>query len=319
MRTIVAKWVRGAAVLLGAAVATTSFGQPPARPAAPAEGVKPAVLAPPREVPGRPPLPEGERVYRMEIYEGPNRTVRYFGLGASPGERAALNDLERAENEMDYVNKLQDLRRLYVNNEITLQPQRLYVQEQLYGTQISYGRTDLNAGYGYGYGGGGWGWGVNDYISAYPWGPWGSGQYPGFSGYLGGASTNIVRSLANGMGDEGVLKRDLSQVIAQQAASPDYQATAIRNYNAALAEVATHPRLARSLGLRKGDVAEVAGTPDHPVKPAPPVTLTLKGGEKIEGNTLAEEGDWYVVTTPRGQTQVRKSEVTRIDRVKTGK
>jgi hypothetical protein len=314
MKTMAMKLLRGAAVLMGAAVATASFAQAPARPAgAPAEPVKPAVLVPPREEPPRPRVADGERVYRMEIYEGPNRTVRYFGLGASPGERAALNDLERAENEMDYVNKLQDLRRLYVNNERTLQPQRLYVQEQLYGTQISYSRTSLDAGYGYGYGyGGGF---LNNYVGSYPY-SWNNGYAGGFDGYLGGASTNIVRSLAFGMGDEGVLKNAIAPVIAQQMASPEYQAAVIRNYNAALAEVSTHPRLARALGLKKSDVAEVAGTPEQPVKPRPPVTLTLKGGEKIEGNTMTEEGDWYVVTTPRGQTQVRKSEVTRIDRVK---
>jgi hypothetical protein len=326
MRTILVHGARGTAVLLGAVLATASFGDPPRPGSAPSEPVKPAVLVPSKEVPSKPPAAEGDRVYRMELYEGPNRTVRYFGVGASPSERAALNDLARAENEMDYVNKLQNLRRLYVNNEITLQPQRLYVQEQLYGTQISYGWNSMLAGYGFGGGGGygpGWNWGVNDYISGYPMMGWGGGYgYPGggFAGYLGGASTNVVRSLAFGMGDEGVLKNQIAPVIAQQMASPEYAAAVSKNYHAALAEVANHPRLARGLGLKKGDVAEVAGPPETVVKPrSAAVTLTLKGGEKVEGNTLAEEGDWYVVTTPRGETKVRKSEVTRIERVKAEK
>ncbi len=319
MRSILVHGFRGAAVLVGAVLATASFGDPPRPGAAPAEPIKPAVLVPPREVPSRPPVADGDRVYRMELYSGPNRTVRYFGVGASPSERAALNDLARAENEMDYVNKLQDLRRLYVNNEITLQPQRLYVQEQLYGIQISYGWNSMLAGYGYGggYGGPGWNWGVNDYVSGYPYG-WGTGYgYPGgYGGYLGGSSTNVVRSLAAGMGDEGVLKNQIAPVIAQQMASPEYAAAVSRNYQAALTEAANYPRLARALGVKKGEGAEVAFPTEPRARPQPPVTLTLKGGEKVEGSTLAEEGDWYVVTTPRGQTQVRKSEVMRIDRAK---
>jgi hypothetical protein len=296
MRAIMVKLIRGATVLLGAAVATTSFGQ----------AVRPAALAPPKEPGVRPAMAEADGVNRMEIYEGPNRTVYYFGGGASSSERATLSELQRAENEMDYLNKLQMLRRLYVNNELTLQPQRLYVQEQLYGTQISYGNSSLLAGYGYGYGGMGYSYPYvygNTFYGGY--GGYGPG---GFSGYLGGASTQVTRSLAYGMGDEGTLKNNLAPVIAQQAASPEYHAAVIKNYQTALADAAASPRLARGLRLdgRK------------PVKAMPPVTLTLKNGEKVEGSSLDDKtgGDFYIVETPRGQTSVRKSEVIRIDKVK---
>ncbi len=307
MRTIMVKWMRGAAVVLGAAVATTCFGQQPVRPAA---------LGPPKEQPVRPAVADGDGVSRMEIYEGPNRTVYYFG-GASSSERATLSDLQRAENEMDYLNKLQTLRRLYVNNEITLQPQRLYVQEQLYGTQISYGNNSLLAGYGYGWGGSGMG-ASYPYVYSYPYvGAYG-GYGAGFSGYLGGASTQVVRSLAYGMGDEGRLKDAMAQVIAQQAASPEYAAAVIKNYQTALADVAASPRLAKSLRLDGRRPAEgvPVGIPPGP-KAAAPITLTLKNGDKVEGSSMKpDDGDFYVVETPRGQTSIRKSEVIRIDRAK---
>jgi hypothetical protein len=312
MRAIIGKGIRGAAVLLGVAVATSCFGDPVAPAADP---IKPAVLAPPKEVPARPASATGDGVSRMEIYEGPNRTVYYFGSGASSSEKATLSELQRAENEMDYLNKLQTLRRLYVNNELTLQPQRLYVQEQLYGTQISYGQTSLMAGYGFGgYGMGGF----NNYVNAY--GPYTSSFYPyggGFSGYLGGGSTNVVRSLAYGMGDEGVLKNNIAPVIAQQMGSPEYAQKVIHDYHTALADASASPRLARGLrldGRRPGE-----GVPVEFGRDRPPVTLTLKSGDRVEGSTMKEEGDFYVVDTPRGQTSVRKSEVVRIDKAKTEK
>jgi hypothetical protein len=312
MRAIMGKGIRGAAVLLGVTVATACFGDPVTG----ADPIKPAVLAPPKEVPARLAPATGDGVYRMEIYEGPNRTVYYFGSGASSSEKATLSELQRAENEMDYLNKLQTLRRLYVNNELTLQPQRLYVQEQLYGTQISYGQTSLLAGYGYG---GGYGMGgFNNYVNAY--GPYTSSFNPyggGFSGYLGGGSTQVVRSLAYGMGDEGVLKNNIAPVIAQQMASPEYAQKVLHDYQTALGEVAATPRLARGLRLDGHRPAE--GAPVEFGRDRPPVTLTLKNGDRVEGSTMKDEGDFYVVDTPRGQTSVRKTEVVRIDKAKTEK
>src|SRR5262245_2456740 len=93
MRAIIVNAARGAAVLLGAAVATVGFG---------ADSVKPAVLAP-RKDGARPASAESDGIIRMEIYEGPNRTVYYFGSGTSSSEQATLNELQRAENEMDYL------------------------------------------------------------------------------------------------------------------------------------------------------------------------------------------------------------------------
>jgi hypothetical protein len=161
----------------------------------------------------------------MEIIEGPNRTVHYFG-GATAADRRALVDLEVAENDLDYALNLHALKRQYVNSERILEPQRRYVQEQLYGVQISYGTYNSLAGYGYGYGSGSY------YPYAWPYN-WGGYGYGGFSGYLGGSTTNVVRSLAYGMGDEGVLKSAIAPVIAKDATT-EYLTQALRNYAAAL-------------------------------------------------------------------------------------
>jgi hypothetical protein len=193
---------RCAALLVGVALAAAAQGQPPEK-------------APP------PPKAPPAGVHRMEIIEGPNRTVHYFGGNTAADRRAAM-ELELAENDLEYARNLQALKRQYVNSERILEPQRRYVQEQLYGVQISYGTYNALAGYGYGYDGG--------YYYPYAW-PynWGGYGYGGFNGYLGGSTTSVVRSLAYGMGDEGVLKSSLAPVIAKDA-TLEYMLQALRNY-----------------------------------------------------------------------------------------
>jgi hypothetical protein len=312
MRTFLVNGSRGLAILLGAAAASACFADPAQKP----DPAKPAVLGAPKER-ERPAVTESEGVHRMEIFEGPNRTVRYFGSGVSSSERTTLNELERAENEMDYLNKLLTLRRLYVNNELTLQPQRLYVQEQLYGTQISYGRADWMGGFGYAPGGYGMG-GAYPYVNAY--GPFTSSYY-GYGGGSGGyggasASTNVVRSLANGMGDEGVLKNYISQVIAQQAVSPEYAAKVAQNYQTAQAKIAASPRLAQAFGLKKQDIVEAKGEGELE---RGPFTLMTKGGRKIDAERMGAKDDWYIYETATQRGQILKSEVTEIVGPKPGK
>jgi hypothetical protein len=243
---------------------------------------------------------------KMEIFEGPNRTVRYFSPG-SPGEQATLNDLERAENQMTYLKDVQRLMHQYVTSERTLEPMRRYVQEQLYGTSISTSNYNtatavIPSGYGPGYG--------YSYPYAYPYnyGGYGYGYGGGLTAYAGGAMSSVTRNLGYGMGNEGCLKDDLSQVIAQQAASPDFQAAVVRNYNTALGQVSRNDRLASALGIKSGPIAEAGYT-------GAPVTLTLKNGDRLEGATMEEDGDWYVLDKgkPR-EERVRKSEVVRISK-----
>jgi hypothetical protein len=245
----------------------------------------------------------------MEIYNGPTREVRYYA--ASPGERSTLSDLERAENELGYVKNLEALKRQYVNSERILEPQRRYVQEQLYGTSISFGWYNSLAGYGYGTDFGRPG-SVYPYVFPYNYGGY---SYPGFSGYLGGFSTSVTRNLAYGMGDEGRFKDAMVQVIAQQAASPEYMAQAYRNYAAALNTAASNKAIARSLKLGPPSEALPAAIPPEQTKA--PVTLILKGGDKLEGSSVREDGDTYVLKLSGGsEIRVPKGDVSKVDRAK---
>src|SRR5438067_10880412 len=59
-------------------------------------------------------------LYRLEIWNGPSRAVRYaYGRDAdvSPGDLTSLRNLEAAENESAYAGDLQALKRQYVRNE----------------------------------------------------------------------------------------------------------------------------------------------------------------------------------------------------------
>jgi hypothetical protein len=308
MRAIIVNLGRTLGVALGAVLVTAAPGQQPTAPL-PAPIIRPPIVTPAPERGVRPAAAEAGNAYKMEIFEGPNRTVRYFAPG-SPGEQAQLMDLERSENEVAYLRDLQALRRQYVTSERTLEPMRRYVQEELYGTSISTGWYNTQGGVygpGYGYGYGGYGY---PYINAYSSTAY--GYAGGVTGYLGGSMTSITRNLGLGMGDEGKLKDAMVQVIAGQAASPDYQAAVLRGYSTALANVASNDRLAKGLGLERGKIAEAAGTPD---KNAVQATLTLKDGKTVEGK-MTEDGEWYVVDTGKAVERVRKSEVTRITQPK---
>jgi hypothetical protein len=301
MRKIPSKLIRSAGVLCGVAFAAAAFGQAPIP-------VRYAVHEEPRPA-AKPAVGDNGAAHKMEVYQGPNRTVYYFA--GSPGEQSMLHDLQRAENEMAYLDDLQALRRQYVTSERTLEPQRLYVQEQLYGTSISYSRYDALSGYGYGFGSGY----AYPYAYAYPY-SYGSYGYPGFGGgSLGASSNSVTRNLAYGMGDEGCLKNTLATAIAQQALSPEYYQAVSRGYQAALGRVASTPSLAKALHIDKKDIGEAAGPPDaQPPKPGTSL-VTTKTGDRIEGK-LTEDGDWYVIDTGKTETRVRKSEVIRIDKVK---
>jgi hypothetical protein len=250
--------------------------------AAAAADVKPAVA------------PAGPEVHRLVILNGPTATVHYFSAGVSPGDQAYLRELERAENDASYAEDLQALRRKYVADELALAPIRRAAQAGLYGRNITRTYEDYvgSAGYWPGY--------------AYPY------AYPTyFTGYPGGyssfasSSSVINQSLANGVGDEGALKTAMAQVIAGQA-TPEYTASTARAYTTALNRAAESEALRTALNL-KADGTSVGGEP---------VTLVLKGGEKVQGTFRDEDADWITIQTgksPKNRTQIRKADVVRIE------
>jgi len=245
----------------------------------------------------------------MEIYNGSMRTVRYFPENLSPGDSSALRELERAENEAEYVRQLQDLKRDLAHNEGLEEGHRLLVQQRLYGTNLNY-----NMGYGLvapvGYYGflPGWAGGYYGAPVLGPYGAFGGGIGGGIAGGLPGTTMAVSETLASGVGYQGPIKDSLAITMAQQA-TPEYAALVSRNLNLAVARVGSSPVLAKALGL-----PERSKTPLAYGEATAPVVLTLKNGDRVMGNKLVEGKDWLTVTTPDGgRVRVRASEVIRID------
>lgn len=279
-------WKCGVGLVLGGLLATTACAADPA-----------------------PATPPG--VHRMVIQNGLNFEVRYFATGPlSPGDSATLRELERAENMAYYADSLQTLKQRYVNTDLQLEPERRYVQKALYGNNV----TDTSSSYLNYFattGGGGFGF---PYLMPYNMG-FGMGGYGGSGGFTpGGFTDKLNRSLVFGVGDEGRLKGAMAPVIAKDASSPDFSTAAYRSYDNAVARAAANPRLQAALRLPKPATGVAVGAE----KPLYPITLTLKNGAQVHGDTMKEEGDFYVVESKYATERIRKSEVTRILRAKSG-
>lgn len=255
-------------------------------------------------------------LHRMEILNGGTQAVRYFGEGLSPGESASVRELEGVENELLIARGLQALRQQYVSDERLLEQVRRNVQQQLYGvsaTSTAYAgdSTTTFPSYGPNYYGGYYN--VGYYPAGY--------AFPFASQVTAGGERTVNRSLANGVGDEGVLKAALAGVLARQS-SPEYRADLERAYDRVASRAAASPALRVALGLpgvaegrRERDRIRAASGEE-----SGPVTLTLKGGEKLVGTRLQEGKDWYTLDTANGgQTRVRPAEVVRVDRTKAGR
>lgn len=244
-------------------------------------------------------------VFRLEIVNGGSRTVRYFGDGLSPGDSALLRDLEGAENQLALARDLTALARQYAASERLLEPVRRQVQQQLYGLDIT----------------------TSSYATAYDWpatwGTYGRGV-PGVNTYLfnpwpaavpvGGGSVTVNRSLAHGAGDQGPMKEALAKAIAQRA-SPEGVAALERSRDQLARRAAASEPLRAALRLPRPGEARLAADE----APASPVTLTLKGGDKVRGDAVKETKDWFVVSRPGGgEVRVRASEVVRVETARKG-
>jgi len=259
------------------------------------------------------------KVHRMQVINGLTQNVRYFGSALTPDESSTVRELERLENEMAYVRGLIALKEEYVASDRALEPHRRAVQLSLYGvdiTQSSYGMGS----YGYGYGGRGYFGGF-----AYP----SYGNYYGPSVAMGGGSRTVNYSLANGVGDEGVVKTAMARTLAQQA-TPEYAAALERQYDRVVTRAETSPTLRVALGLPQAEdtlrererIAKqerqtdqiMRGTPAAPRPIRAPYVLTLKSGEVVLGKTMLEKNEWIIVErVSGGRVRLRTSEVVRID------
>ena len=251
----------------------------------------------------------GPEVHKMVILNGPTYTAHYFSAGLSDSDQATLRDLERAENDADYAQDLQTLRRQYVALELSQSANRAAVQQTLYGQNVTHSFDyQTTGGYGPGYYGGyngGLGFAPGYLYGGYGYGGgWGGTAFAGYS-------SSVNQSLANGVGDEGALKTALAPVIAGQANS-EFAASAAHAYTTALNRAAGSDGLRTAMGMGRPGVGTPVAAPDH-------VTLMLKGGEKVEGDLIDEDADWMTVHTLNDRVSVRRSEVTRIDHHLPGK
>src|SRR6516164_5493453 len=122
MRNTMVRVARGLVVLAAGLWGTTAPAQAPLQ-IFPGQSPLPVSDLPPQPVKSQAVVaPEAARppagVGRIEVYNGPWRTVHYVAPSdMSPGERSALNDLSRAENEEAYAGELLALKREYVESE----------------------------------------------------------------------------------------------------------------------------------------------------------------------------------------------------------
>jgi hypothetical protein len=233
------------------------------------------------------PPPAGPEVHRMDIYNGPLRTVSYYNIGLSQGDAAMLRDLERAENEVAFTDHLLALRTQYAVDEQALQVHRFNLQMLLYGYNADLSSSAFAAS------GGGPG---NGYLG--PWGGgWGYGGYGGYGGWGGyasaSASTDITHTLAVGMGDEGVVKNELAKVMASPVI-PDLSYRAQKALTVASARIYESPGLAAALEKVPGSGVRLAGGGE------PPDVVTLKSGATVKGTIVSKSPDWVEIQVPVG-------------------
>ncbi len=247
------------------------------------------------------------KVTQMEILNGTQRTVRYFGDNISPGEASTLREVERLENERSYLNNLQALKDQYVVSERLLETNRRLVQLQQYGvesTRTSYGTVSAMSGFGgYGY----------PYMLGY-----GINNNGGVAA-LAGESETVTRTLADGVGPEGQIKAAMAQVLAQQS-TEEYASKVNRAYDLAMLRASTSPTLRAALTLPNTEAVQREQSRIRLAsgESAPPATVivTLQDGEKIYGRKISEKGDFLVIDTANGSEEIRKSLVVRIQRGK---
>jgi len=151
--------------------------------------------------------------HRMEIYNGPYRTVHYFSAsGSSQADQAKLNEIERTENAAALGDQVHGLLGQYLANERVLERRRFQVQNLYYGHSNVISQWLI----------GGQAMGANPYAYDYYY-PYNYGYYGPYYGYYGGGSgywPGTVTSM-NGLAgatDGGLIKAELARALAAQVA-----------------------------------------------------------------------------------------------------
>ncbi len=252
-----------------------------------------------------------DRVFKMDISNGFTHRVRYFGDALSPGESTTLSELERLENTRAYARDLLAAKEQYVTTERILEPHRRYVQRMLYGLNVTGSSYGMMSGGGYG---GGLGYYPRVAASSY-WAGYGYGGYGGWGagGYTAARQRTVNASLANGVGEEGVMKDMIARTIAQEA-TPEFAASLDRAYQEVSLRASASPTLRVALKMPTLEASRKERNRIRAVAAEDGVVLTLKSGQKIHGTKMRETKDWYIVDMDGGrQTRVRPGEVVQVD------
>jgi hypothetical protein len=156
------------------------------------------------------PSGQAKAPHRMEIFNGPYRTVHYYSDEASAADQAKLREREHNENEAALADQLQALLRQYVADESYLERRRREVQWLYYG-HANVINTGLDS-YDY------------DYFAPYRYGyssPYYGYGYGGGYGYpLPGYTSVTSMNGLFGVGDEGRFKSELAKALAAQVMQP---------------------------------------------------------------------------------------------------
>jgi hypothetical protein len=239
-------------------------------------------------------------VHRMEITNGPVRTVHLVGTNLSDSETQRLRDVESARNDVALANGLQALRMEYLNHEKRLERQRFETNYRLAGVTHAYdpgiypdlvpvvdarilAESDPWRGWYGGY---------------YGWSGWG---YPGF-GY-GMPSGISAGTTSTATADDGAFRAEIMNSLAARA-TPEYAEQANRTYRAALSRAAESETIAKALGQPAGGV--------QPVAAELPREVVLRNGEKVSGTLVQRDKDWLVLDTSAGRVEVRATDVMMI-------
>jgi len=256
-------------------------------------------------------------VTKIEIFNGPTRTVRYFSNNLTPAESATVRELETLENESSYARDLQTVKREYVRSEQVLEPNRRLVKQLLYNPDNLVWPTYAAWPGAYGWGGS-YGYGLPSAHASYFRSPYVNTAYlpaagPAY-GYLSGP---VAGGLPDDLPAESRIKDAMSAVIAREA-TPEYVTQLQRQTERVALRATTSPTLRVAFGLpetktvirERNDYRLASGEVSAPGA----ITITLKGGDQIRALKMNEDGDWFVIETAEESLRIRQSEVVRISR-----
>jgi hypothetical protein len=259
-------------------------------------------------------------VQRVDIFNGPVRMVHFYAKGMTGREKAALEDLQEAENDLARArlhrempqSSASDGRSVVMNAVYPIVPP-LYYGDLLpnYLSNLNYALSDSQPIYP-------WALGYPSALAALPYTGWGYYGFPNRVAYLGGyygayapLQVAVTPQILNFGSSEGT--RPAADERASSKESTEMSvAQARKRRDAALARASRLDRLRTALNLPKPEVMPAAEERENVAK----VTVTMKNGATHKGRLVEETKDQLTLETDRGEIQIRRSEVASVTKEK---